>query len=471
LRNLYFFLVYIFFCHFLCAQVNLVPNPGFDSVDCFSFRIYDWENSNFTPANECFPFPGSPANDLQLPMVNPNAFSWSESYITPRSGGGVAGIATYGSDDSRTWAVAKLKRSLKKNTFYYLSFFVKPHYPRFSWTKWFYVKDIGMGLIYQKKDLNWFPDYFDDPPAIENTRDFLKDTGVWKRISGKYFARGFEQYAVIGNFKRDFQSTFINDGARLAPPYIVPSGFLYLDDVVVSEFNPLPDSAILCKNGNILFDSKFYYSNYLWSTKDTTSALNVTKPGIYTVEAFIDGLTFADTVNVIPEKDYKALPAETTLCRFGTPVKLTVTVDAQYLWSTGETTPTIAASKAGIYAVTITTPQCKLYSECNVVTLGCFCQYYAPNIFTPNNDGINDNFRPEFKCKVVKPKEYRFSIFNRYGQEVFRTENPNEAWDGTWNGQKLNPDVYVWIVDFDTYIDDKFEYRKVQESGDISLTY
>jgi gliding motility-associated-like protein len=395
----------------------------------------------------------------------------NECYMIPKNGSGFIGLYVY---EERGFAAAFLKSKLQKKHDYYVRIQFKPYYPRFWFTKWLYSDGLGIGLFNQIRDIdNNFTEYFYlvNDIVTQNKNGLIKDTSNWTKLSKKYRAKGNERYVIIGNYKTDEFTDLKLDGFIPSPPAFNPTNIFYVDDVVVSEFNPLPDSAILCKNGFIDFNSSFYESSYLWNTNDTISTIRVNKTGIYSVEAILDGESYFDTVNVIPEKDFRALPTDTTLCRFGTPVKLTVTVDAQYLWSTGETTHTIEASKAGIYAVTITTPQCKLYSECNVVTLGCYCQYYAPNIFTPNNDGINDKFKPEFKCKVVKPREYRFSVFNRYGQEVFRTEDQNEGWDGTWNGQKLNPDVYVWIVDFDTFIDDKYEYRKVQESGDVSLTY
>jgi gliding motility-associated-like protein len=39
-----------------------------------------------------------------------------------------------------------------------------------------------------------------------------------------------------------------------------------------------------------------------------------------------------------------------------------------------------------------------------------------------------------------------FEIFNRWGERVFKTENPEECWDGTFRGQKLNTGVFVYKV-------------------------
>ena len=64
---------------------------------------------------------------------------------------------------------------------------------------------------------------------------------------------------------------------------------------------------------------------------------------------------------------------------------------------------------------------------------------FVPNAFTPNGDGLNDEFR------VFGPVvEVVLVVYDRWGEEVFRSEDPNTGWDGTWKGKRLPPDVYAW---------------------------
>ncbi len=53
--------------------------------------------------------------------------------------------------------------------------------------------------------------------------------------------------------------------------------------------------------------------------------------------------------------------------------------------------------------------------------------FFAPNAFTPNGDGLNDLFAPMVKGARL----YDLSIYDRYGREVFRTDDPKAAWDGS----------------------------------------
>ena len=66
---------------------------------------------------------------------------------------------------------------------------------------------------------------------------------------------------------------------------------------------------------------------------------------------------------------------------------------------------------------------------------------YIPTAFTPNKDGKNEFFRPAVSGPVSK---YEFNIFNRWGELVFRTNDPTRGWDGTFKGIDLPTGVYVY---------------------------
>ena len=67
----------------------------------------------------------------------------------------------------------------------------------------------------------------------------------------------------------------------------------------------------------------------------------------------------------------------------------------------------------------------------------------VPNAFTPDNDLINDGFRPVLS---FTPKEYRFQVRDRQGYILFETKDPLEEWDGKKGGLLLPPDVYLWFL-------------------------
>ncbi|MEI6020724.1 MAG: gliding motility-associated C-terminal domain-containing protein [Bacteroidota bacterium] len=73
-----------------------------------------------------------------------------------------------------------------------------------------------------------------------------------------------------------------------------------------------------------------------------------------------------------------------------------------------------------------------------------------PNIptgFTPNGDGRNDYFKPLGSAEFVS--EYQMSIWNRWGQEVYRSVDPNDlGWDGNFSGQMAITGVYAYVITY-----------------------
>ncbi|PLX23448.1 MAG: hypothetical protein C0597_01035 [Marinilabiliales bacterium] len=76
------------------------------------------------------------------------------------------------------------------------------------------------------------------------------------------------------------------------------------------------------------------------------------------------------------------------------------------------------------------------------------CSYYElPNVFSPNNDGVNDKFVADNPLDYVKRVDMR--IFNRWGEQIFQTNNPLIEWDGKAEktDQLVSPGVYYYICD------------------------
>jgi gliding motility-associated-like protein len=69
---------------------------------------------------------------------------------------------------------------------------------------------------------------------------------------------------------------------------------------------------------------------------------------------------------------------------------------------------------------------------------------FAPNAFTPNEDGRNDSFYPVLNGFVGW--NYKLLIFDRWGEVIYETKERLEGWDGRSNGREAQIDVYVWKV-------------------------
>ncbi len=69
--------------------------------------------------------------------------------------------------------------------------------------------------------------------------------------------------------------------------------------------------------------------------------------------------------------------------------------------------------------------------------------YYLPAAFTPNADGMNDQFIP-IEVGIVSTQWFR--VFNRYGQLIFNTNSQHKGWDGTFKGIPQDNGTYTWLI-------------------------
>ncbi|MFN5629886.1 MAG: gliding motility-associated C-terminal domain-containing protein, partial [Bacteroidota bacterium] len=68
-------------------------------------------------------------------------------------------------------------------------------------------------------------------------------------------------------------------------------------------------------------------------------------------------------------------------------------------------------------------------------------EIFVPDAFSPNSDGINDKV---FVRGSIR--EFSFSVFNRWGEQVFRTQNQSQGWDGSYRGKELDTGVFVYYL-------------------------
>lgn len=138
------------------------------------------------------------------------------------------------------------------------------------------------------------------------------------------------------------------------------------------------------------------------------------------------------------------------------------------LIDSGERTTSDDANEAGLlqYQVRITTPNgCQTTRNISVVVLPV--AFEVPNAFSPNGDQRNDVFRVLYP-QGLEIESFDMKIFSRWGNLVFQSNNINNGWDGTKNGDgntELASDVYVYYY--------TIRLRSVSEAftgkGDVTL--
>jgi gliding motility-associated-like protein len=124
--------------------------------------------------------------------------------------------------------------------------------------------------------------------------------------------------------------------------------------------------------------------------------------------------------------------------------------------------PTYVFNDAGSYPVALIVKDIHgcLDTVVKSVTIDIDFLFYIPNAFTPNADKLNEVFKP-----VVRgAHSITFSVFNRWGEEIFNTTDPAGGWDGTFKGVACKEDVYVYKIRVITMSGEAKEY-----TGQVTL--
>lgn len=85
----------------------------------------------------------------------------------------------------------------------------------------------------------------------------------------------------------------------------------------------------------------------------------------------------------------------------------------------------------------------EVISESNTVEVMKKIKVHIPNAFSPDGDGINDNF----KIVAEGIESFQLKVFNRWGEVVFESNDIKNQWDGTFKGKLSQNDAYVYVVD------------------------
>jgi gliding motility-associated-like protein len=446
------------------AQTNLVSNGSMEFIsDCYiQFgdieKAIGWINANNGTAdlyNSCSTNPLTSVPFNGVPYI---------SYQQAFDGNSYAGIAVLLPNyinSAYEYIETKLSSTLKNKVNYYVRFYVSPMYNVNSNNC--FVNQIGLCItdyqVNQPSTIN-NSNITTLVPQIYHQGSYIDDTLNWTKISGCYKAFGNEQYITIGNFKNIDSTKYI-----VTNPNEVFVSYLFVDNVGVFEFNPVPDTVYLCNGESKVFNAHFLNaSDYHWSTGNIDSVQTITNAGKYTVDVSIDGCILYDTVIVI-NPDNLPLVYEKKMCKNASLV-LTSPISGSYSWNNGDSTKMIVIKEAKNYQLTVTN-ECGVFNFTYLVHEEvCDCEVFMPNAFTPNNDGTNDEFKPIFECGDLL-NEMQFLIMDRWGNTVFKIDNTLWGWDGKYKGNDSEVGTYFYLLKY-WYSKDGHKELKIKK-GELVL--
>lgn len=227
-----------------------------------------------------------------------------------------------------------------------------------------------------------------------------------------------------------------------------------LPNFVQSYLNPITYTNSC--NGNASFSLYSGIDSVLWNFNDPVSGINNTSvalhpwhvfinAGTYSVSAITHSGTIKDTltINVVISKIPSVnLGNDIILCSEDEVILDPGSGYENYIWQNSDTQQRDTASAGGLYYVNVSNI-CGTVSDTILVTIkDCIAKsndnINLPNIFTPNNDGVNDLF----KIQNLPDGIALLKIYNRLGKIVFQSE----AYNNDWDGKDANSGVYYYIL-------------------------
>jgi len=473
------------------GQVNYVQNPSFEDFDsCYNINFNNapryWDTLRAGGG-------GGPEACTPCSILNSRGVPYNgimPSFQIPRTGQKYVFFTNYVEQpnpppgDLREYVQNELSPPLKPGKKYCATFYVSlMNESKYAITEYgAYFDDGSISTPYY--GASTVIPYVKSPVGV-----FLTDTLGWIKVQGSFIASGNERYLTLGNFKSNANTTFsIMSGPRLVADY-------YVEDVSVIEAD-LPAYAgrdtVLCIGDSVFIGRPPEVGlECIWSTNSSTIATGGglwVKPAAtqtFDVQQEVCGVFTYDTIQIQLKPKYTdaaTLTANYSRFCFKDSLKLSllnppIDSDAKFVWQGPSLSNYTITSPAGIIQ------QSSTYNiSYNSLGGGTYCPYsynksisielidscdvepVFPNIFTPNNDGVNDTWGINYK-KVSYVKEISYSIYNRWGNLIFESNLPNTRWDGyTTSGIQCTDGVYFYIVTITDFKDQVKKYK-----GNVTL--
>jgi gliding motility-associated-like protein len=423
--------IFIVFSFPLFAQINLVPDPGFEQykrLPCIRNRdriedlLLYWNQP--TPATTDYLH--ALTKNQQGCDLYPSRWN-----LTPHSGMAIVGLYLYDEihEDTREYVQTQLSSPTVPGLLYYLEFYA--------------LKDPGgmtsnnLGLAFSDTAINITKEGFKSnlpltPVLLE--KKIITDDDGWVKISGFFEADDSYSFIVIGNFFTDEMTEFSGYGSFFGNAYY------HIDDVSVIELS--------YKVSHLQSHYQFCYSqqfieldatvegaaSYRWEDGSVEPMYKVTDKlsKNYWVDISLGEYTYRHIFQVKFYPEVK-LGNDVVLCE-GEGLLLKGPPGEAIVWSDGSKDPFKIVTEPGAYWLKTLRDNCN--ASDTIIVNFTSCPGIIPNVITPNGDGQNDRFVIE----GIEIKQWELNIYNRWGTLIYYNAN----YDNKWAGEESTTGTYFY---------------------------
>ena len=318
------------------------------------------------------------------------------------------------------------------------------------------------------------PYFTDDPNVYQvNCKDFRID----------YFNISKGGTTWLWDF--GVHETTLDTSAAFQPTYIYPDTGIYTVKLVANPHTPCADSTekkvkvfpvfttsftdtgLMCPNNQVGFidlsvGTTSPVNYWQWNFGDGTTSSEQNPVHTYNAGGTYNVTLVSQNKKECSDTLFRQLSIETfrpyagldTTIVKGESVAFYATGGVSYAWTPGiylkgadGNAPVGYFADTGLFTYTVKITSAAGCTGSDTINVRVVDQpaFFLPTGFTPNGDGHNDIFRPI--CIGFKAIRF-FRIYNRYGEQVFMTDNIEDGWDGTYNRKAADMGTYYWYIGY-----------------------
>lgn len=408
-------LISLCLCEGITKAQNLVPDPGFELISgCPTLYEFDkmvhWQQAG---VKDIEPF-NTTQYGLLYHRCNGLTPKTNWGYFDTHSGEGMASIVS-------KFIYTKTLKTLKKGNSYRCSFWIKVGTKKNIGCWWQTYNDKFSLFTFENQPLDTIVGSIRQTPAYTWNITEKYDTN-WVRFECCFKSPVDAQYIGFG-----YKNTILNiscDSVSSQDSYRPP----FLTVETKYAFRQLP-----------------FFIDDIELVEDS----EITLPAFYVREPVCPDSTTYLNGNIYLEADKN-------------------TNKVSYRWSNGHYSPELPVSSTGEYKLTRRVGCMTQNFTFKTYLKNCYCKIFVPNIFSPNGDTQNDFFKPYITCNDTNISRFSFSIYDRWGNRVYFSDNLSDGWNGQYKNKPATEGVYIWALDYDIQIGTKT--HRFVESGDVTIS-
>jgi len=225
----------------------------------------------------------------------------------------------------------------------------------------------------------------------------------------------------------------------------------------------LGQDSFLCRGDSmhLTINSNLACDNFEWMDGSTDSVCMVTNGGTYwAISSNICGQSIDSIEITVFDLPYVFLGNDTLIGRDSEIILNAGSGFESYLWDDGSVQQSLTIYEDGDYWVEVFDGKCKNSDSIFIEPINC--DLFIPNVFTPDNDGLNDSFFADTSGDIF---DFQLTVLNRWGELIWKSDNKEEKWNGKRNNSPAAEGVYFWILVYNC----KSYDVQIKKKGNVTL--